>query len=87
MERCHLRGIPAQGQPQRLSHGLAGQVVLGRSQAAHQHQNVNPAQRNADGIDEVLAAITHNRLERYGDAYPVQLLGQVKRVRILTIRR
>ena len=83
MQRGHLRSVAAQRERERLGHGLAGQIVFGGSQAAHQDENVDAAQRGANGADEILLPVAHDGLEGDGDADAVELFREVERVGVL----
>ena len=83
VQRGHLRGIAAQREAKRIGRGFAGQVVFRGPQTAHQDDDVGAAQGGADGVDQIPAAIANDGLERDGNADPVQLFRQVKRVGVL----
>ena len=54
-ERGDLRGVAAQRERERFGDGFAGEVVFSGAEAAHEDENVDAAERGADGVDEVLA--------------------------------
>jgi hypothetical protein len=82
----HLAGVAAQSQRQGFGYGLAGEVVFRGAQPAHQHHDVRPAHRGADGPDQVLATVADDGLEMDGDAQLVQLLSQMEGVGVLAKR-
>ena len=87
MQRGYLRGIAAQFQRERFGDGFAGQVVLGGAQAAHEDDDVSAAERSADGVDQVFAAVADDGLEGDRDTDLVELLSKIERIGVLAERR
>ncbi len=83
VQRGHLCRVAAQRERKRFRRSFAGQVVFGRSQAAHEDQDVDAAQRRADGVDQILAPVADDGLECDGNAELVELLRDVERVGVL----
>ena len=83
MQSGDLGGVAAQGERERFGDGLAGEVVLGGAQAAHEDENVGAAERGADGVDQVLAAVADDGLEGDGDADLVELFREIEGVGVL----
>ena len=72
---------------ERFGGALAREVVFGRPQASGKEHDVGAAQRDARGIDEMLAVIPDDGLEGDRDAKIVETLGKVEGVCVLTVRR
>ncbi len=86
VQRGDLRGVAAQGERERFGDGLAGQIVFGGSEAAHEDENVGAAESGANGVDEILAPVANDGLESDGDADPVELFREIERVGVLAER-
>ena len=63
VERGNLRGVAAERERERFGDGFAGEVVFSGAEAAHEDENVDAAERGADGADEILAAVADDGLE------------------------
>ena len=66
-----------------LRHGLARQIVLRRSQAAHDDHDIHALRGDAHGADEMLHAIADRGLEGDLHADLIQALGDEKGVGVL----
>ena len=64
--------------------GLTGQIVLSRAESATQDQNVCPRKPGADYAHQVFKAVPNNGFESDFNAQIVELLGQIKRVCVLS---
>jgi hypothetical protein len=84
MEGGDQRGFAAEGERESFSDGFAGEVVLGGAETAGDGQDVCPAEGDADGADEILAAVADDGLEGDGDADLIELLSEIERVGVLT---
>ncbi len=82
-ESGDLGGVAAQGERERFGDGLAGEVVFGGAEAAHDDDNVGAAEGGADGVDQILAAVADDGLEGDGDADLVELFSEIEGVGVL----
>jgi hypothetical protein len=83
MEVGEEGGVAVDGYAKRLGDGLAGEVVFGGPETAHDGKNVGAAEGGADGADEILEAVADDGLEGHGDADLVEFFGEIERIRIL----
>ena len=79
-------GIAVKLQSQRVGHSFASEVVFGRAEATHEDHDLGARYGKTSGSGEMFAAVAHDGLENHFNAKLVELLGQIKRVRVLTER-
>ncbi len=74
----HLSRIAAQRKRESFGHRLAGKIVFRGAEATHNRHDVNPAQRSADGADQILRTVADNGFEGYEYAQFIEFFRQMK---------
>ena len=78
-------GVEGQFAAERLGHGIAGDVVLGGSEAAGENQDGGAAHGVAHLRGQAVAVVADDALGDHFDAELVQLIGEVERVGVEAI--
>src|SRR5207247_1451313 len=79
--------VHVEGHTEDASHGVAGDIVLGRTEAAGEHDEIGPLERSAELRRELVDIVAHDGLEAHVVADGVQPFGDRKRVRVDAKRR
>ena len=71
---------------ERIGYRFPCEVIFGRTQAAHEDDDLGTRYRKTGGFGQALTAIANDGFENHLDTKLVKLFGQIKRVRVLTER-
>ena len=86
-ERSTVASSSPHRAPERLGDDVPRQVIVGRAEAAREHDEIRASKRRREDGAEVLARVSDDRLRAHADAVLGQALGDEQRVGIETRRR